>query len=139
MKSRENSIPMNFLSPPKYPPNRPNLYDYHQDPQNFLKLFQQPPPEKLFKDHKEPNKPKKDSLFEEKLPENIFKEPKEVDRKKYGFVDLPIRSAKYEIIARLRKEKVLIVTAETGSGKTTQLPQYAVEAFPGSGLTSGNF
>ena len=45
--------------------------------------------------------------------------------------DLPIFKFKEEFITRLKREKVLVVTAETGSGKTTQLPQYAAEAFPG--------
>ena len=45
--------------------------------------------------------------------------------------NLPILKAKDEIIDRLKKEKILVVTAATGSGKTTQLPQYAAEAFPG--------
>lgn len=44
---------------------------------------------------------------------------------------LPIRKAKDEIIYRLKREKILVVTAATGSGKTTQLPQYTAEAFPG--------
>lgn len=47
---------------------------------------------------------------------------------------LPIHSFKDQIMSRLKKEKVLIVTAETGSGKTTQIPQYAAECFPDSGL-----
>eukprot|EP00731_Ephydatia_muelleri_P014667 Em0008g387a len=44
---------------------------------------------------------------------------------------LPILSSQFEFISRLRREKVLVVTAETGSGKTTQLPQYCAEAFGG--------
>jgi hypothetical protein len=48
--------------------------------------------------------------------------------------NLPILSAKDQIISRLKQERVLIVTATTGSGKTTQIRQYAAEAFPGEGL-----
>ena len=44
---------------------------------------------------------------------------------------LPIYSSHDEFISRLKREKVLVVTAETGSGKTTQLPQYCAEAFGG--------
>jgi hypothetical protein len=44
---------------------------------------------------------------------------------------LPIYSKKREICERLRNEKILIVTAETGSGKTTQIPQYCAEEFGG--------
>lgn len=45
--------------------------------------------------------------------------------------NLPILSCKEEFIRRLQEEKMLVVTAQTGSGKTTQLPQYAAEAFDG--------
>jgi len=40
---------------------------------------------------------------------------------------LPIAAHREEIIARLRAEQVLIVVGETGSGKTTQLCQYALD------------
>eukprot|EP01125_Pyxidicula_operculata_P019769 TRINITY_DN7195_c0_g1_i1.p1 TRINITY_DN7195_c0_g1~~TRINITY_DN7195_c0_g1_i1.p1 ORF type:complete len:1883 (+),score=326.43 TRINITY_DN7195_c0_g1_i1:226-5649(+) len=44
--------------------------------------------------------------------------------------NLPILSKKDEFVSMLRRDRVVVVTAETGSGKTTQLPQYAAEAFP---------
>jgi len=44
---------------------------------------------------------------------------------------LPIYDSKEIFISRLKSEKVLVVTAATGSGKTTQLPQYLAESFPG--------
>ncbi|UJR10957.1 hypothetical protein I4U23_015142 [Adineta vaga] len=44
---------------------------------------------------------------------------------------LPILTAKDEFCHRLEKERVLVVVAETGSGKSTQLPQYAAEYFGG--------
>ncbi|CAF3598550.1 unnamed protein product [Rotaria sp. Silwood1] len=44
---------------------------------------------------------------------------------------LPILAAKDEFCQRLEKERVLVITAETGSGKSTQLPQYAAEYFGG--------
>jgi HrpA-like RNA helicase len=44
---------------------------------------------------------------------------------------LPVFDAKSEFIVRLREERLLILTAETGSGKTTQLCQYAADAFDG--------
>jgi len=40
---------------------------------------------------------------------------------------LPITEKKDEIISLLKKEQVLIVSGETGSGKTTQLPQFCRE------------
>ena len=45
--------------------------------------------------------------------------------------NLPIYEHKEAIIAQLKKEKVIIITAATGSGKTTQLPQYCAEEFSG--------
>ncbi|CAF1352924.1 unnamed protein product [Rotaria magnacalcarata] len=42
---------------------------------------------------------------------------------------LPILAYRSEFCQRLEHERVLIVTAETGSGKSTQLPQYAAEVF----------
>jgi len=50
------------------------------------------------------------------------------DRQK---ASLPIFSQKEAICDRLQKEKVLVVTASTGSGKTTQIPQYCAERFGG--------
>ncbi|CAF0858850.1 unnamed protein product [Adineta steineri] len=42
---------------------------------------------------------------------------------------LPILCRRDDFCQRLEREHVLIVTAETGSGKSTQLPQYAAEHF----------
>jgi HrpA-like RNA helicase len=42
---------------------------------------------------------------------------------------LPILSYRSEFCQRLDDERMLVVTAETGSGKSTQLPQYAAEYF----------
>eukprot|EP00767_Chilomastix_cuspidata_P004986 gnl/Chilomastix_cuspidata/5171.p1 GENE.gnl/Chilomastix_cuspidata/5171~~gnl/Chilomastix_cuspidata/5171.p1 ORF type:complete len:2662 (-),score=815.92 gnl/Chilomastix_cuspidata/5171:472-8457(-) len=44
---------------------------------------------------------------------------------------LPILRSKDEFVSRLMEERVVVVTAQTGSGKTTQLPQYTAEAFLG--------
>ena len=43
--------------------------------------------------------------------------------------NLPILKSQNDFITRLRNERVVVVIAETGSGKTTQLPQYMAEAF----------
>ena len=40
---------------------------------------------------------------------------------------LPIASCKADIISALRQHRVLVVLGETGSGKTTQLPQYLAD------------
>ncbi len=45
----------------------------------------------------------------------------------HGWVDLPIRELKDEIISQVDSNQVTIVTAETGAGKSTQLPQYLAE------------
>ncbi|CAF1414095.1 unnamed protein product, partial [Adineta ricciae] len=42
---------------------------------------------------------------------------------------LPIFRSRTEFCQRLERENLLVVTAETGSGKSTQLPQYAAEYF----------
>ena len=42
--------------------------------------------------------------------------------------ELPITSKKDEIIAAIRRNPVVIVSGETGSGKTTQIPKFCLEA-----------
>jgi len=65
-----------------------------------------------------------------KSQQSILKsqETRDEERKK---ANLPILQSKDDFIKRLRQNKVLVVTAETGSGKTTQLPQYCAESFSG--------
>ncbi|KAJ3379561.1 DEAH-box ATP-dependent RNA helicase prp22 [Lobulomyces angularis] len=45
---------------------------------------------------------------------------------------LPIFDFKNELISAIKEYPFLIVVGDTGSGKTTQLPQYCLEAFPES-------
>ncbi|KAI5058462.1 hypothetical protein GOP47_0026632 [Adiantum capillus-veneris] len=40
---------------------------------------------------------------------------------------LPIFSAKDELLHQIRKSSVVVISGETGSGKTTQVPQYILE------------
>lgn len=47
--------------------------------------------------------------------------------------DLPITSRRDEIVAAIRRNQVVILAGETGSGKTTQLPKMCLEA-AGEGL-----
>ncbi|MEM6364448.1 MAG: ATP-dependent helicase, partial [Planctomycetota bacterium] len=42
--------------------------------------------------------------------------------------DLPIAAHADDIIAKLRDHQVLVVSGETGSGKSTQLPKFCIEA-----------
>ena len=42
--------------------------------------------------------------------------------------DLPIYSARQALIAEIRQQQNIIVVGETGSGKTTQIPQFLYEA-----------
>lgn len=50
----------------------------------------------------------------------------------FRFADLPLKERHDEILEALQRSQVLIVAGETGSGKSTQLPQYCLEA--GRGL-----
>lgn len=45
-----------------------------------------------------------------------------------NYPDLPIMAKKQEIIDALKQHQVIIVAGETGSGKTTQLPKFCLEA-----------
>lgn len=42
--------------------------------------------------------------------------------------DLPIRRSRRQLVEAVRERPFLIVTGETGSGKSTQLPKYLYEA-----------
>ena len=46
--------------------------------------------------------------------------------------DLPVMSHRDDIIRLLKTEQVIIIAGDTGSGKTTQIPKFCLEAFPGS-------
>ncbi|KAH9519399.1 putative ATP-dependent RNA helicase dhx33 [Bulinus truncatus] len=75
------------------------------------------PPEKKVKfDHSQSNCSPQVSL-----KENSFEELRNARRA------LPIFSARQKIIAEIRKFPSAIVIGETGSGKTTQIPQYLLE------------
>ena len=44
------------------------------------------------------------------------------EKERNKVLDLPIYKFENEIINRLQKENILVVVGETGSGKTTQIP-----------------
>ena len=50
----------------------------------------------------------------------------------FSFADLPLKAQHDAILESLQRNQVLIVAGETGSGKSTQLPQYCLKA--GRGL-----
>eukprot|EP01105_Mastigella_eilhardi_P013094 TRINITY_DN297_c0_g1_i6.p1 TRINITY_DN297_c0_g1~~TRINITY_DN297_c0_g1_i6.p1 ORF type:complete len:2532 (+),score=507.88 TRINITY_DN297_c0_g1_i6:500-8095(+) len=63
------------------------------------------------------------------LPERLLtREDRDQQRQKAA---LPIMQCRNEFYSRIAKEQVVVCVAETGSGKTTQLPQYAAEAVTG--------
>ncbi|XP_075150239.1 DEAH-box helicase 16 lethal (2) 37Cb [Haematobia irritans] len=66
--------------------------------------------------------------------EKASKEPElsEAERKRMTLEEtkksLPVYPFKEDLIAAIREHQILIIEGETGSGKTTQIPQYLVEA-----------
>src|SRR6056297_1377427 len=46
--------------------------------------------------------------------------------------ELPITAKAEEIISAIRNNQVLIISGETGSGKTTQIPKFCLEAGRGT-------
>ncbi len=44
------------------------------------------------------------------------------------YPDLPVSARRDDILAALKKNRVLILCGETGSGKTTQIPKMCLEA-----------
>ncbi len=51
--------------------------------------------------------------------------------------NLPIVAYREEFLALLQDHQVIVVSGETGSGKTTQLPKFCLEFFPGSSSCIG--
>jgi len=47
--------------------------------------------------------------------------------------DLPVTARREEIVETIKKHQVVIISGETGSGKTTQIPKFCVEAGRGTG------
>ncbi len=58
----------------------------------------------------------------------MSKSEKSRETEKYESRKLPIYQHKDKLIQAVKENTFLIVTGETGSGKTTQLPQYLYKA-----------
>ncbi|KAI6005354.1 pre-mRNA splicing factor [Pisolithus marmoratus] len=71
----------------------------------------------------------KDKMLQQQI-EEAEKRAKSIEETRKS---LPIYTYREELLAAIKEHQVLIVVAETGSGKTTQLPQYLHEA----GYTAG--
>ncbi len=52
----------------------------------------------------------------------------EIDMIPFLREDLPIAKSKYDILRALESNNIIIITAETGAGKSTQVPQYLLDA-----------
>lgn len=77
--------------------------------------------------------PEKDSTHENRLLERLQKEQDRITSIKETRRLLPVYSYRDELLEAIRAHQTLIVVGETGSGKTTQLPQYLLE----DGYTEG--
>ncbi|KIK27486.1 hypothetical protein PISMIDRAFT_187039 [Pisolithus microcarpus 441] len=71
----------------------------------------------------------KDKILQQQIDE-AERRAKSIDETRKS---LPIYTYREQLLAAIKEHQVLIVVAETGSGKTTQLPQYLHEA----GYTAG--
>ncbi len=80
-------------------------------------------------------------LSDKKLSEQIFKIEKRVEKSIFfrmkrvanlpilsKYPDLPIIKKKTEIISAIQNNQVVIISGATGSGKTTQIPKFCLEA-----------
>ncbi len=72
-----------------------------------------------------PKKPgMKTRPFVKKKKDKTFYRPPKIN---YN-LDLPITERKQDIVNAIKNNKVVIISGETGSGKTTQIPKFCIEA-----------
>ena len=57
-----------------------------------------------------------------------------MEKEKVKSVTLPISVKKSEIVEAVRSNKVVFIQGETGSGKTTQVPQYLARELKTRGM-----
>lgn len=60
----------------------------------------------------------------ESTTHEMDREPRSIDEQRKG---LPVYAVRDAIVASVRASPVLVVVGETGSGKTTQLPQFLLD------------
>ncbi|KAL3235687.1 DEAH-box RNA-dependent ATPase PRP2 [Nakaseomyces bracarensis] len=75
-----------------------------------------------------------DDEYDEKLYLALEEESKRVRSIKESRKKLPVFQYREQLLNIIKENQVVIIVGETGSGKTTQLPQYLVE----EGFTKGN-
>jgi ATP-dependent helicase HrpA len=79
------------------------------------------------------NKPKKINCSTKRAQVSIKKNRKFTRPSRITYnLDLPITQKKQAIITAIRENKVVIISGETGSGKTTQIPKFCLEAGQGT-------
>ncbi|CEP61150.1 DEAH-box RNA-dependent ATPase PRP2 LALA0_S02e07844g [Lachancea lanzarotensis] len=71
--------------------------------------------------------PDTQSGYDEKLAKELDREHERLQTIQDTRKSLPVYKFRSSLIEAIREHQVLIVVGETGSGKTTQLPQYLVE------------
>ncbi|QLQ81336.1 hypothetical protein HG537_0F00970 [Torulaspora globosa] len=71
--------------------------------------------------------PEKDAEYESLLAEKLEMEENRVKSIQEMRKLLPVYQYRDDLLRSIRENQILIVVGETGSGKTTQLPQYLVE------------
>ncbi|PVV00519.1 hypothetical protein BB560_005100 [Smittium megazygosporum] len=73
-----------------------------------------------------------ETMFEEAKAQERFKFLDEIERKAASIKQvrdsLPIFKFRSELLSAVEEHQILIIVGETGSGKTTQIPQYLYEA-----------
>lgn len=74
------------------------------------------------------NKEAKDEGEQKKLLERIEEEKQRIQTIDDTRKSLPVYQHREQLLDAIKDNQVLIVVGETGSGKTTQLPQYLHEA-----------
>lgn len=80
-----------------------------------------------FTDETEDMLPEKDSEYENLLSQKLDQEQSRIESMQQMRKLLPVYQYREELLSAIKENQILIVVSETGSGKTTQLPQYLIE------------